>query len=215
MFERFTERTRHVMVLAQDEARLLHHDHIGTEHLLLGLVRDDGTTADVLAGHGVTLDALHAKVEAGTAEIAGPGPFTPRAKQALEGAFRESLVLKHDFIGPEHLLLAILRVGEGGAAGLLTDLGVNTQELRAEVLTVLEPGAAPPRRLRLPRRQRAAVIALPSTPPPEGAVCPSCGAELADHLSHSTLEAAGDAPLPVVVVWCAACGTAIGVLGAG
>jgi len=200
------------MVLAQEEAKLLRHDHIGTEHLLLGLVRDDGAAAEVLGGHGVTLDALHAKVEQGTAEVAGPGPFTPRAKQVLEGAFRESLQLNHDYIGPEHLLLAIVRVGEGGAAGLLTDLGVDTQELRAEVLAVLEPGAAPQRRLRLPRRQRAQVVALPSTPPPDGAVCPSCGSALADHLSYSRLETAGAEPFPVVVVWCAACGTAVGVL---
>ena len=213
MFERFTERTRHVMVLAQEEAKLLRHDHIGTEHLLLGLVRDDGAAAEVLGTHGVTLEALHANVEHGTAEVAGPGPFTPRAKQVLEGAFRESLQLNHDYIGPEHILLAIVRVGEGGAADLLTGLGVDTQELRSEVVAVLEPGAAPQRRLRLPRRQRAQVVALPSSPPPEGAVCPSCGAGLADHLSHTTLEADGAEPLPVVVVWCSACGTALGVLG--
>src|SRR5207244_6709839 len=127
MFERFTERGRQVVVFAQDEARLLKHNYIGTEHLLLGLLREEeGMAARVLESLGVRIEAVRSQV----ARIVGPGdevtsgqiPFTPRAKKVLEIALREGLSLGHDYIGTEHILLGLVRETEGVAARLLLDL---------------------------------------------------------------------------------------------
>ena len=121
MFERFTDRARRVVVLAQEEARMLNHDYIGTEHILLGLIHEgEGVAAKALESLGISLEAVRQQVE----EIIGQGqqapsghiPFTPRAKKVLELSLREALQLGHNYIGTEHILLGLIREGEGVAA---------------------------------------------------------------------------------------------------
>jgi ATP-dependent Clp protease ATP-binding subunit ClpA len=138
MFERFTDRARRVVVVSQEEARLLGHDYIGTEHLLLGLVGvDDGVSGRALAAEGVTVDAARAKVEEivgrGTHTPSGHIPFTPRAKKVLELGLREAIALKHNYIGTEHVLLGLLREGEGVGCQVLASLGVDVAALEARV----------------------------------------------------------------------------------
>jgi Clp amino terminal domain, pathogenicity island component len=128
MFERFTDRARRVVVLAQEEARLLNHNYIGTEHILLGLIHEgEGVAAKALESLGISLEAVRAEVE----EIIGQGqtaaigqvPFTPRAKKVLELSLREALQLGHNYIGTEHILLGLIREGQGVAAQVLVKLG--------------------------------------------------------------------------------------------
>ena len=130
MFERFTDRARRAIVLAQEEATGLDHNWIGTEHLLLGLLRGQGTAAArVLESAGITLDAARQEV----VEIIGRGkeapsghiPFTPRSKKVLELSLREALQLSHDYIGTEHILLGLIREGDGVAAQVLVKLGAD------------------------------------------------------------------------------------------
>jgi ATP-dependent Clp protease ATP-binding subunit ClpA len=126
MFERFTNRARHSVVLAQEEARRLNHNYIGTEHLLLGLLGEpDGLAARALRGFGVSADgarrAVTAVIGTGTAEPSGHIPFTPRAKKTLELALREALQLHHNYIGTEHILLGLIREGDGVAAQVLKE----------------------------------------------------------------------------------------------
>jgi ATP-dependent Clp protease ATP-binding subunit ClpA len=178
MFERFTEEARQTVVLAQQEARVLHSGHIGTEHLLLGVVGQGGTpVADVLVRHGVTrqstieavarfsggsgldaealgavgidLDAVRERVEAtfgpGALDAAGPGsrgarghiPFTPRAKKVLELSLREAIALKSRSIGDGHIVLGLLREGEGLAAKVISERGIDAAALREEITTAL------------------------------------------------------------------------------
>jgi ATP-dependent Clp protease ATP-binding subunit ClpA len=153
MFERFTDRARRVVVSAQEEARLLNHSYIGTEHLLLGLLYDDeGVGAKTLIKLRVDLEKVRALVD----EIVGMGgsspsghiPFTPRAKKVLELALREALELGHNYIGTEHLLLAIVREGEGIAMQVLTKLGITVEQVRASVYIML--GVNDPRRVQAP-----------------------------------------------------------------
>ena len=142
MFERFTDRARRVVVLAQEEARLLDHDYIGTEHLLLGLVHEgEGVAAEALERVGVSLAAARVEVE----RIIGRGdstptahiPFTPRAKKVLELSLREALNLRHNYIGTEHILLGLIREGEGVAAQVLTKLGADLAGVRQQVTEIL------------------------------------------------------------------------------
>ena len=142
-FNRFSDRARRVVVLAQDEARRLGHNYIGTEHLLLGLLAEgEGIGAQALRGAGITLDVTRAGVE----EIVGCGqgtpgghiPFAPRAKKVLELALRESLRLNHNYIGTEHILLGLLREGEGAGAQVVAAAGVQPDQLRDSVLTLLK-----------------------------------------------------------------------------
>ena len=142
MFERFTDRTRRVVVLAQEEARMLNHNYIGTEHILLGLIREgDGYAARTLESLGISLDAVRQQVE----EIIGRGqqapsghiPFTPRAKKVLELSLRESLQLGHNYIGTEHILLGLLREGDGVAAQVLVTLGADLNRVRQQVIQLL------------------------------------------------------------------------------
>lgn len=151
MFERFTERARQVVLLAQDEARVFGHGHVGTEHLLLGLVREgEGVAARVLAVFGMTEETVRAQV----ATIVGPGdeapagevPFTPSATTALERAWKEALSLGHAEIDTHHVLLGVVRVKEGVAARILLEFGADTDRLRDEVarmLSATEPRANP------------------------------------------------------------------------
>ena len=136
MFERFTERARQVVVLAQDEARALQHGHIGTEHLLLGCMREEpGVAARVLHEAGLDVDTVRDRIRAivGEGDTASPGqlPFTPGAKAALEAGLRESLDVGHNFIGTEHILLGILRNPEPDVAAVLAAEGADLGELVA------------------------------------------------------------------------------------
>jgi len=142
MFERFTERARQVVVLAQEEARELKHNYIGTEHLLLGLLREgDGVAARVLSGLEVSLEDVRGEimriVGEGEHEAQGQIPFTPRAKKVLELALREALSLGHNYIGTEHILLGLVRESEGVAARILNDLDADADRIRQEVMRVL------------------------------------------------------------------------------
>ena len=166
---RFTERTRQVIVLAQDEARALKHNYVGTEHILLGLLREEeGLAARVLDTLGITLDGARGQVE----RIVGVGdqvtacqiPFTPRAKKVLELALREAISLGHNSIGTEHVLLGLVRVDEGVAARVLLDFDADAERVRGEVIGML---SGPGRRTR--RRPEPPLVVVP---------CPSCGGRL-------------------------------------
>jgi ATP-dependent Clp protease ATP-binding subunit ClpC len=163
MFERFTERAREVVVLAQDEARALKHNYIGTEHILLGLLREEeGLAARALEALDITVEEVRAEV----ALIVGQGdevrtgqiPFTPRAKKVLDLALREALSLGHDYIGTEHILLGLVRENEGVAARILLDLGADAEKVRDEIIRTL-PGSGS-----RPARARSTV----APPPPKG-----------------------------------------------
>ncbi|MDQ1403375.1 MAG: ATP-dependent Clp protease ATP-binding subunit ClpC, partial [Actinomycetota bacterium] len=142
MFERFTDRARRVLVLAQEEARLLNHNFIGTEHILLGLIHEgEGVAAKALESLGISLEAVREKVEetigpAGSATTGSP-PFTPRAKKVLELSLREALQLGHNYIGTEHMLLGLVREGEGVAAQVLMSLGADLGRVRQQVIQLL------------------------------------------------------------------------------
>src|SRR3954454_5655961 len=145
MFERFTERARKVVVLAQEEARHFNHNYIGTEHLLLGLLREDeGVAARALSSLNVTLDEVREQVESivgyGEEGTGGQAPFTPRSKKVLELALREALQLGHNYIGTEHILLGLVRESEGVAARVLSNLGVDPDKVRREVVRMLGGG---------------------------------------------------------------------------
>jgi ATP-dependent Clp protease ATP-binding subunit ClpC len=142
MFERFTDRARRIVVLAQEEARMLNHNYIGTEHLLLGLMHEgEGVAAKALESLGISLDAVRRQVE----EIIGQGqqapsghiPFTPRAKKVLELADREARALGHNYIDTEHILLGLIREGDGVAAQVLVKLGADLNRVRQQVVQLL------------------------------------------------------------------------------
>jgi len=142
MFERFTERARQVIVLAQDEARTLKHNYIGTEHVLLGLLREEqGLAARALEGLDITVERVRAQVVrivgSGEEVTTGQIPFTPRAKKVLELALREALSLGHNYIGTEHLLLGLVRENEGVAARILLDFDADAEKIRGEVIRML------------------------------------------------------------------------------
>ena len=223
MFERFTDRARRVIVLAQEEARLLNHNYIGTEHLLLGLLHEgEGVAAQALAGAGVTAERARALV----VEVVGPStqtvegniPFTPRAKRALELSLREALSLGHNYIGTEHVLLGLIRQdGTAAAQILLERIGLDREGLRAQTLQLMSgpPRAAP----------AAAAAPAPAGPPevagpPEGAdsaTCPWCRADLEGRLGTRPLTATrdGEGGLdPLLVVYCRSCGRFLNLLPA-
>jgi ATP-dependent Clp protease ATP-binding subunit ClpA len=147
MFERFTNRARHVVVLAQEEARLLHHNYIGTEHILLGLLGEpESVGGTVLAGFGITRDIARVEVEdavgLGKKQMSGHIPFTPRAKKVLELSLREALQIRHNYIGTEHILLGLIREGDGVAAQILRR-HADLLEIRLAVLNAVsadDPG---------------------------------------------------------------------------
>ena len=175
MFERFTDRARRVVVLAQEEARMLNHNYIGTEHILLGLIHEgEGVAAKALESLGISLEGVRQQVE----EIIGQGqqapsghiPFTPRAKKVLELSLREALQLGHNYIGTEHILLGLIREGEGVAAQVLVKLGADLNRVRQQVIQLLSrlPGQGAGRRRR-PRRGHAVDLAgaRPVRPQPD------------------------------------------------
>jgi ATP-dependent Clp protease ATP-binding subunit ClpC len=139
MFERFTDRARRVVVLAQEEARMLNHNYIGTEHILLGLIHEgEGVAAKALESLNISLEAVRQQVEEiigqGQAAPTGHIPFTPRAKKVLELSLREALQLGHNYIGTEHILLGLIREGEGVAAQVLQKLGAHLDRVRETVI---------------------------------------------------------------------------------
>jgi ATP-dependent Clp protease ATP-binding subunit ClpC len=200
MFERFTDRGRRVVVLAQEESRLLDHDYIGTEHLLLALSHEgEGVAARVLKDSGVELTALRAEVERrvprGDGQPAGHIPFTPRAKKVLELSLREALSLGHNYIGTEHLLLGLLREEEGVAAQVLTGMGLELEAVRRRVVETLDTVGG--------TRAGSPVEAV------EPPTCPGCHRSLAgDGLAIKLIEVpeAG----AVRIVYCRRCGRALG-----
>jgi ATP-dependent Clp protease ATP-binding subunit ClpC len=154
VFERFTERAYQALVLAQDEARLLKHGYVGTEHVLLGLLRaEEGLAARVLRTLGIGLEDVRARVArvvgTGSETPSGQIPLTPRAKKAIELSLREAKALGHDYVGAEHLLLGLAREHEGVAMEILVDIGADEERIRAEVgrmlgVEVPSAGAARP-----------------------------------------------------------------------
>ena len=142
MFEKFTDKARRVVVLAQEEAKLLNHNYIGTEHILLGLIHEgEGVAAKALEALGINLEQVREQVQdiigQGAQAPSGHIPFTPRAKKVLELSLREALQLGHSYIGTEHLLLGLIREGEGVAAQVLTKLGADTNKVRQQVIQLL------------------------------------------------------------------------------
>ena len=208
MFERFTERARRVLTFAQDEARQLNHSFIGTEHILLGLIREgDGVGAQALRSLGVSLQAVRDQVQEtiGTpASVANSSPsFTPRAKKVLELALRESLQLHHSYIGTEHILLGLVREGEGVAATVLVRLGADLPRVRREVNNLMSgvPESESTRRVD---------VRVHPTPPREPR-CPRCNGNVGEAARFRTIVVAPDEgsadPLPLHLVYCTDCGT--------
>jgi hypothetical protein len=160
MFERFTDRARRVVVLAQEEARLLNHNYIGTEHILLGILHEgDSVAATALHSFDVSLDSARATVRSiigpGTEVPAGHIPFTPRAKKVLELSLRQAFQLGHDSIRPEHILLGLVREGEGVGAQVLVNVGADYSAVRQAVGALLEGSPIPAAVHPLPERLRA------------------------------------------------------------
>jgi ATP-dependent Clp protease ATP-binding subunit ClpC len=214
VFERFTERARRVVVLAQEEARRLDHNFIGTEHILLGLLHEgEGVAAVSLEALGISLDAVRRQVEAtigrGEAPPTDHIPFTPRAKNVLELSLREALQLKHNYIGTEHILLGLIREGEGVGAQVLEKLGAEPDLVREQVTRLIsgfsEGGVA---EAGTPgRRQRE------KTDPPS---CPRCRRSLAETATYRVLEIP-DAEregetTSFTFLFCRNCGTSLGTI---
>src|SRR6266568_2861010 len=161
MFERFTNHARHVVVLAQEEARRLNHNYIGTEHVLLGLLGEPGGVAfRALESFGMSLEGTREEVKAmagtGNSTVSGHIPFTPRAKKTLELALREALQLHHDYIGTELILLGVIREGDGAAAQVLRQHSADLTPIRMAVLDLLPTAPAPATRVRRWLRRGAA-----------------------------------------------------------
>ena len=183
MFERFTERARQVVVLAQEEARTLKHNYIGTEHILLGLLREEeGLAARVLESLDITVERVRAQVVrivgSGEEVTSGQIPFTPRAKKVLELALREALSLGHNYIGTEHILLGLVRENEGVAARILLDFDADSEKIRNEVIRMLSgpggrrqsgQGSGRRRRRRVGRGQEVLEAARPVRAQPDQA----------------------------------------------
>jgi ATP-dependent Clp protease ATP-binding subunit ClpC len=214
MFERFTDRARHVVVLAQEEATLLDHNYIGTEHVLLGLLREEeGIGARTLENLGISLDAVRREVEGiighGQAAPVGHIPFTPRAKKVLELSLREALQLGHNYIGTEHLLLGLVREGEGVAAQVLTKLGADLGRIRQGVIRLLTgyTGSVPVEPGRYEGLEPGAAIQT-------GPCCPTCKLPLEGALAYRSIMAERDDekgdPIILTVGFCTRCGAAIG-----
>jgi ATP-dependent Clp protease ATP-binding subunit ClpA len=217
MFERFTDRARRVVVLAQEESRMLNHNYIGTEHILLGLIHEgDGIAAKALESLNISLEAVRQQVEEiigqGQAAPTGHIPFTPRAKKVLELSLREALQLGHNYIGTEHILLGLIREGEGVAAQVLKKLGADLNRVRQTVVQLLSgytggEGEMPPEMEELYRQMSTGTgVAVEDFP-----ICPRCSAPLAETLAAKVLELTLDEETASVrIAYCGRCGTALG-----
>jgi ATP-dependent Clp protease ATP-binding subunit ClpA len=230
VFERFTDRARRVVVLAAEESRLLNHRHIGTEHILLGLIHEgEGVAAQVLVSLGIPLERARREVEAmvgaGGHAPSGHIPFTPRAKKVLELSLREALRLGHNYIGTEHLLLGVLREGEGVAAQVLLRLGGDLERVAREVVEQIEPGVADTpsgERIEWPAEMsEQEVVGRTGTSGVshfrgvagslDSPVCPRCqgGLERTARIAVFDVPDASGETRPIRFVFCSACGEAL------
>jgi ATP-dependent Clp protease ATP-binding subunit ClpC len=225
VFERFTDAARRAVVLAQEEARLLNHNYIGTEHILLGLVHEgEGVAARALASLGISRDDVREEVVAivgeGKGAPAGHVPFTPRAKKVLELALREALQLGHNYIGTEHILLGLVREGEGVAAQVLQRRGANLDRVRQTVMQLLSgyaESAVAAGEATSDVSQRVGSTDHPEAEeePWRGPLCPSCGAELATSAAYRSITVPDEDDRngrAVALVFCRTCSRTIGVL---
>ena len=221
MFERFTDRARRVVVLAQEEARMLNHNYIGTEHILLGLIHEgEGVAAKALESLGISLEAVRRQVEEiigqGQAAPTGHIPFTPRAKKVLELSLREALQLGHNYIGTEHILLGLIREGEGVAAQVLQKLGADLNRVRQQVIQLLSGYTGGKESVSSTGASRTVSTAPIEGPGEEegegvGPRCPTCRAWLGQGGQATSRvivvpDASGGEPRSVVFVFCGRCG---------
>jgi ATP-dependent Clp protease ATP-binding subunit ClpC len=211
MFERFTDRARRVVVLAQEEARGLNHNYIGTEHILLGLIHEgEGVAAKALESLNISLEAVRQQVEEiigqGQAAPTGHIPFTPRAKKVLELSLREALQLGHNYIGTEHILLGLIREGEGVAAQVLQKLGADLNRVRQTVIQLLSGYTAGKGERVLTGSEEAGWNPTARS----GPRCPSCSRPLEGELRYQELIAThqdeGEDPMPILILFCGSCG---------
>jgi ATP-dependent Clp protease ATP-binding subunit ClpC len=217
VFERFTDRARKVLVFAQEEAGRLDHDFIGTEHILLGLLREgEGVAAKALASLDVRLEAVRQKVSEtvgrGSSPAPGSPPFTPRSKKVLELSLKEAIQLGHKYIGTEHLLLGLVREGEGVAAQVLISLGAGLGLVRERVMEILAAGPATmPSGLGTWSEGGGRRGRWPEASPP---FCPYCQGPLARHLRYINLPAAPtdpeDVEVDLILTYCDNCGRYLG-----
>jgi ATP-dependent Clp protease ATP-binding subunit ClpA len=233
MFERFTDRARRVVVLAQEESREMGHDHIGTEHFLLALIREeDGIAGKALTEAGVTLDAARKQVE--TAIGRGEPepkrrsgrrwrrhvPFTSRSKKTMELALRESLGLGHNYIGTEHLLLGLISLSEGAGLETLTSLGADPAHLRESLLKTLKARESS----QLMEGLKSVVqsesefeVRMPAQSSEAASpTCPQCRSDLAETGVVRNMDFpvhGGEAIRTVAVAFCRRCGSTLGILG--
>ncbi len=208
MFERFTDRARRVLVLAQEEARLLGHNYIGTEHILLGLIHEgDGVAAKALESLEIHLEAVRREVEkavgpSGQASHGSP-PFTPRAKKVLELSLREALQLGHNYIGTEHMLLGVIREGEGVAAQVLKALGADLPRVRQQVIALLAGQPSP---------EAVEALGVSFETGRDGPRCPTCRSLLDGQVGYRVLgvgpveQPETSEAIDVMFVYCLRCG---------
>jgi ATP-dependent Clp protease ATP-binding subunit ClpC len=205
VFERFTDRARRVVVLAQEESRMLKHNYIGTEHILLGLAHEgEGVAALALESLNISLEAVRQQVEEiiglGQAAPTGHIPFTPRAKKVLELSLRESLQLGANYIGTEHILLGLIREGDGVAAQVLQTLGADLGRARHAVIQLLSGSTA----------SASEEISTKRWTPASGPSCPWCSKPLEGALAYRTMVAAPDDdegdPISLFLLYCKSCG---------
>jgi ATP-dependent Clp protease ATP-binding subunit ClpC len=224
VFERFTDRARRVVVLAQEEARMLNHNYIGTEHILLGLIHEgEGVAARALESLNISLEAVRRQVEEiigqGQAAPTGHIPFTPRAKKVLELSLREALQLGHNYIGTEHILLGLIREGEGIAAQVLQKLGADLDSVRQTVIQLLSGYAAGAEVRKVEggaetEAEPVTEIAPIAVPTAEDApMCANCFAALDETLAVKAMERTLQGEhLSVKIAYCNRCGVALGAL---
>jgi len=213
VFERFTDRARRVVVLAQEEARMLSHNYIGTEHILLGLIHErEGVAATTLESMNISLEAVRREIEKiigqGQATPTGHIPFTPRAKKVLELSLRESLQLGANYIGTEHILLGLIREGEGVAAQVLQKLGADLNRVRQTVIQFLSgyPAASE----EIPMTGWTPASGTKGWTRASGPSCPWCSRPLEGSLAYRTMVAAPDDdegdPISLFLLYCKSCG---------
>jgi len=221
MFERFTDRARRVVVLAQEQARMLNHNYIGTEHILLGLIHEgEGVAAQSLASMDIDLATVRENIQdiIGQGESAAMGhiPFTPRAKKVLELSLREALQLGHNYIGTEHILLGLVAEGEGVAAQVLVKMGATLGTVRSEVLKLLQGYVGAEAVQVAGGGQVEAMGSPPSVEPRTWPLCPRCRRPLEETVGYRVLDVTaadeeGDTRA-VAFAFCQRCGTWLGTL---
>jgi ATP-dependent Clp protease ATP-binding subunit ClpC len=212
VFERFTERARRTLTLAQEEARLLNHGFIGTEHILLGLmVEGSGIGATALTSMGISYEDARREVEKAIgfagAPTTGSPPFTPRAKKVLELSLREALAMNHSYIGTEHILLGLIREGEGVAANVLMILGADLTRVRGEILKLLS-GHQGTREASETHPHVSGVASIHAEP-----ACPHCRAEITVDARFRRIAVSSESDvadqIEIEVVYCTRCGTTL------